>query len=1075
MTSIVQLKLFGSPQISYQGQPLTGFVSTKVRALLIYLAVTARPHSRDHLAELLWADTLASTRTNLRKALSNLRQLIGAVLVEDAKDSITLNPQQLWVDVVEFGRLSQQGSVQEAVALYHADFLTGFNLSLSYEFEAWALSEQSRLKSQMVDLLRRLTTQHTSTSHSAGSPRHALTEAIQTVRRLLVLEPWHEEAHRWLMTLLAKDGQRSAALAHFEICKRVLQEELAVAPSAETLQLVEEIQRATLPVARPSAKATPMPSPEFPLIGRDGEWAIIQTAWQKVLQHGVHFVAIAGEAGIGKTRLTEEARHWVAQQGYTSVYARSYAAEGALAYSPVIDWLRSDGIKPTLQHLEAVWLQEVARLLPELLTEYPHLSAPPSSNDGTQRRRFFEALARAICLTEKPRLLVMDDLHWCDHETLEWLRFLLRFDPKHPLLIIGTYRTEEVDRNHPLQTLLLALHREELVSEVELGLLNALDTSRLSSAVAAKNHAHIQADELWQITAGHPLFVIETICQQDQKSNNGALPRKVKSIIQSRFANLSAEAHHLALIAAVIGHSFTLAFLTKCSQITEAEALDLLAELWARRVIQVQGADHYDFYHDFMREVAYTEISPTHRSQFHQQVAHALIDLHVDNVLPVSGEIAVHFERAKRIEQSVTYYRYAADHAKQLYAHSETVHYRQKALQLVQQLSTAAETGRQHIDLLHELGRDRTLAKGRGNLAVGEAWIEAYTLAKKSGTPRQLVQAQLDLSRYYRDQGNWSLARQYAQEGLTLAQMIEDAHLIAKAGFELASVLWHQGRLTESRTYFEQVQAWSKSTTDDPSLQVTNLFRYSQCLWLLGFPEQARLRMMESLQLTYAAFPDDECTVLNHYATVLYFCRDVTMVAQVAQELVEKAPRLNEMVRLFAGKLYQGWSLAHDARHEGAAATGLSLIRSSLTALPTAANKAMGAVWVGIRTEVSLLAGEGDHVAPELELAITTAQATTNCFWLAHLLKVRGDLYRYHAAPLDQIEASYQEALAVAQGQHAKSLELRAAISLCRLWHQQGKSAEAYHLLAPIYGWFTEGFDTPDLIEAKQLLDELAE
>jgi DNA-binding SARP family transcriptional activator len=241
MASALQLKLFGSPQISYQGQPLTGFVSAKVRALLIYLAVTGRPHSRDHLAELLWADTPASTRTNLRKALSNLRQLIGDLLVEDAKESIALNGEQVWVDVVEFGRLSQQSSAQEASALYQADFLTGFNLSLSYEFEAWALSEQSRLKSQIVEIVRSLATQHTSTSLNAGSTRNTFSQAISTVRRLLDLEPWHEENHRWLMELLAKDGQRSAALAHFEVCKRVLWDELAVEPSAETLSLYKEL------------------------------------------------------------------------------------------------------------------------------------------------------------------------------------------------------------------------------------------------------------------------------------------------------------------------------------------------------------------------------------------------------------------------------------------------------------------------------------------------------------------------------------------------------------------------------------------------------------------------------------------------------------------------------------------------------------------------------------------------------------------------------------------------------------------------------------------------------------------
>ena len=203
----LQLKLFGSPQIHFQGQPLNGFVSAKVRALLIYLAVTARPHSRDHLAHLLWEDTPASMKTNLRKALSNLRQLLGDLLVEEGKDLIALDAQRCWVDVVAFEHALNSGSLAEAAQLYAADFLAGFNPSLSYEFEAWTLREQSRLKSGMVDLLRKLATQH--------EARNTLTEAIQTVRRLLDLEPWQEESHRWLMELLVKNGQRSAALVHF--------------------------------------------------------------------------------------------------------------------------------------------------------------------------------------------------------------------------------------------------------------------------------------------------------------------------------------------------------------------------------------------------------------------------------------------------------------------------------------------------------------------------------------------------------------------------------------------------------------------------------------------------------------------------------------------------------------------------------------------------------------------------------------------------------------------------------------------------------------------------------------------
>jgi predicted ATPase len=219
---------------------------------------------------------------------------------------------------------------------------------------------------------------------------------------------------------------------------------------------------------KPHPTPTTIAKPEFPLIGREQEWQTIQARWRHCLSNGAHLICIGGEAGIGKTRLTEEARLWVAQQGYATAYARSYAAEGDLAYSPIVDWLRSEAIRPALQGLDPVWLTEVARLLPELLTTHPHLAPPQPIRDSSQRRHFFEALARAMGAGGQARLLVIDDLHWCDQETLEWLRYFLRFTAHQPCLVLGTFRVEEVEPDHPLHELLRSLHQSSQVTQFEL-------------------------------------------------------------------------------------------------------------------------------------------------------------------------------------------------------------------------------------------------------------------------------------------------------------------------------------------------------------------------------------------------------------------------------------------------------------------------------------------------------------------------------------------------------------------------------------------------------------------------------
>src|SRR5262249_16225455 len=159
------------------------------------------------------------------------------------------------------------------------------------------------------------------------------------------------------------------------------------------------------------------------------------------------------EAGIGKTRLAEELLTWAGRQGIATAVAHCYAAQGPLAYAPVVAWLRSGALQAHLTTLADVWLTEVTRLLPNLLEERPDLPRPGRLTESWQRQHFFEALVQAILLSKQPLLLLLDDVQWCERETLEWLHYLLRFDPQAPLLLLGTVRSEEMTAEHPLATL----------------------------------------------------------------------------------------------------------------------------------------------------------------------------------------------------------------------------------------------------------------------------------------------------------------------------------------------------------------------------------------------------------------------------------------------------------------------------------------------------------------------------------------------------------------------------------------------------------------------------------------------
>src|SRR5205823_5329627 len=187
----------------------------------------------------------------------------------------------------------------------------------------------------------------------------------------------------------------------------------------------------------------------LPLIGRAREWERLHAAWLQASAGAAGFVLITGEAGIGKSRLAEELLTWAGRQGFGMARTRSYAAEGQLSLAPVTDWLRGDVLRPNLVKLEPVWRAEVSRLLPELLAEHPDLPPYEPMTEYGQRQRFFEALARAVFAAPQPLLLLIDDLQWCDQETIEWLHFLLRFDRRARMLMVGTARAEEVGPQHP--------------------------------------------------------------------------------------------------------------------------------------------------------------------------------------------------------------------------------------------------------------------------------------------------------------------------------------------------------------------------------------------------------------------------------------------------------------------------------------------------------------------------------------------------------------------------------------------------------------------------------------------------
>jgi DNA-binding SARP family transcriptional activator/predicted ATPase len=1080
---VLRLYLFGAPSATVSDRSLD-LPRRQTRALLYRLGLHLEPVPRDHLCLLLWPELSdPKARQNLARVLHLLRrQLPDPALLWVDQQSVQLNPHLVWSDVHCFlEECSDDSSLEAAVGRVRGPLLDGFSLSDSGEFNLWLDQERRHCERLYRQALIRLIDRK-----SASGDRPS---AIEYARHYLTVDELDEGIHRRLIHLYAAEGDRTAAIRQYQSCTAILARELGVDPLPETraayrMAIADPGLFPRQPASSPGW--TTLPGPDLPLIGRDPLLAQMRVALRRAHEGEGQLLLLSGEAGIGKSRLLQEFVAQLNGQGLALV-GHALPGEGSLPYQPLIQGLRQ-GLQQmgTMPRLDSVWLAELSLLLPELRSIFPDLPPPlPAGSNGAQTR-LYEALLRltlAMIPTDRPLVLCMDDLHWSDSATLDWLAFLGRRLRGQRLLIVGAYRSEEAasvaELRHQLQRL-------RLLTEHHLAELDLADVVTLIRHFDPDLPAiELLASRLHRTTGGHTFFLLETLRTLRDKGypvqdgNWAELPvaDTVQEMVKRRLDRLSPMARQVLDVAAILGLSFGFDELHTASGRSLPETLDALHGLAGRFLLR-EGADGYHFHHDIIRVVVLQNLPAWRAELLHRRAAETLETLHGQNLDPRSRQIAAHYEAAARPEQAILYYRRAAEVALLISAYEEAAILFAHTVDLLHTLPEAPARDQQELELLFRLGPVLLAHRGFSGPGVHDTYERAWTLAQQVGEQERLFPTLWGIWSYYNTGGQLPKAFEVSKRLLDLATAEENLDHLLEAHRARGSTFFHAGELILCRHHYEQVVALYQyhlhhTHADQYGMDPAILARamLSVVIWFLGYPDQALQQVMRAMEDASASPHLFSRAYASIFAAWVHQLRREPEAAQRYAEEAIALSRQNHFHQLSAmATVLNGWACTAQGRIQ----EGIAQVESGLERWRATGSGICFPAWLSILAEAYGKIEDFERAHLLLAEAMAEMEQRGERREEADLYRLQGELLWQESADSVAAEASYQQALTVARRQQAKSLELRATISLARLWRSQGKADQARLLLDDVYRWFTEGFDTPDLQKASELLEELA-
>jgi predicted ATPase/transcriptional regulator with XRE-family HTH domain len=754
-----------------------------------------------------------------------------------------------------------------------------------------------------------------------------------------------------------------------------------------------------------------------------------------------------------------------------------------------------------------------ATFAPPEATWYSRLSRVTSNGHAELKQEHIFTQYTAVLKTiaaRQPLLLIIEDLHWVDPSSSSLLFHLSRHMDNSPILIIGTYRPDEMALNrgserHPLADVVGELKRQR--GDIWLDLAGVTDGRDFVDAfldIQPNRLPESFRHGLFAHTGGHPLFTVELLRDMQERGdleqdNEGhwiegtridwqTTPAKVEGVIEQRISRLENELQTVLTIASVEGEFFTAEVIARAQNFSERRLVQRLShelDKQHRLVTAValerlgrQRLSLYRFRHQLFQHYLYHSLDETERAYLHEEVGAALEALYGDETNRIAVQLARHFEEAGFTEKAVKYLLQSGQLAMWQSANEEAIHHFERGLALLESLPDTPARAQQEFELQMALSGPLLAVKGYGALETVQAVNRAAALAEQIGDASRVFPLLYSKMIAHFIWADHQAANATAHQFLSLALQQPDSgprmmgHRIV--GLSTLAI----GELESSLAHLEQALACY-----DPQQHPALAFQYGQepgmaalcikgwVLWLLGYPDQALASSEAALRLARTAGETHLYSLaygLVWIATLHQFRRELPSVQDLAQENCTLCETQNFQYPLAKAQCHHGWALVG----QGQVQEGVEQIQQGLARLQSTQGRWESSYFMGLLAEVYAKAGQPQEGLDVLAEAMAMVAETAEHFWEAELVRLKGELLLRQDNKA-AAEVCYRQAIDVARGQQAKSLELRATVSLSRLWQREGKSAEAFQMLSAIYNWFTEGVDTLDLIEAGKLLEEL--